>query len=72
MPWPKSGWSWVASPSWKGKRMENLTYLFAAYTAIWILVFAYLVRLQRREKILRQELDQLRQRLSGERRGLDP
>ena len=52
--------------------MENLSYLFAAYTAIWILVFAYLVRLQRREKTLRQELDQLRQRLSGERRGLDP
>ena len=52
--------------------MENLSYLFAAYTAIWILDFAYLVRLQRREKTLRQELDQLRQKLSGEGRDLDP
>ena len=52
--------------------MENLSYLFAAYTAIWILIFAYLVRLKRREKTLRQDLDQLRQRLSGGGRDLDP
>ena len=52
--------------------MENLSYLFAAYTAIWILIFAYLVRLKRREKTLRQDLDQLRQRLSGEGRDFDP
>ena len=44
--------------------MESFTYLFVAYTAIWIVLFAYAVRLQRREKSLRQELEQLRQELS--------
>jgi CcmD family protein len=52
--------------------MENLSYLFAAYTAIWIILFAYLLRLQRREEGLRQELEQIRQRLSRERQDIDP
>ena len=47
--------------------MESFTYLFVAYTAIWIVLFAYAVRLQRREKSLRQELEQLRQELVEER-----
>ena len=46
--------------------MENLSYLFAAYTAIWIVLFAYVARLHRREKSLRQELEQLVQKLAEE------
>ena len=52
--------------------MENLSYLFAAYTAIWILLFAYVMRLQRREKSLWEELEQLRQQLSEERQNPGP
>ncbi len=39
--------------------MENLQYLFAAYTAIWLILFAYIMRLQKRTKELGEELEQL-------------
>jgi CcmD family protein len=45
--------------------MENtLSHLFAGYAAIWVLFFAYLLRLRRREKDLRQELELLRDQVA--------
>ena len=40
-------------------------YLFAAYGAIWVLFFAYLVRLRQREKSLGRALDELEERLGA-------
>ena len=42
---------------------ETFPFLFAAYSVIWTVVFAYLVRLRRREKELDHALDELRDRL---------
>lgn len=38
-------------------------YLFAAYTAIWIGLFAYLLRLSRRSQELEEEIRELRRLL---------
>ena len=43
--------------------MANLTYLFAAYTAIWVLLFNYVLILSRRNRMLQKEIDELRQLL---------
>ena len=40
--------------------LDNLQYLFAAYTAIWVVLFLYVNRLHRREKALWSEVEQLR------------
>lgn len=39
--------------------MEKLQYLFAAYAAIWVVLFAYIMRLQSRAKELGEELERL-------------
>ena len=39
----------------------NLTYLFAAYSLIWVVLFGYLVRLRRRQ----QELSKVVRRLTN-------
>lgn len=41
-----------------------MSYLFSAYLVIWILLFAYLVSLSRRQKRLDQELETLRKLLA--------
>ena len=46
--------------------MENLSYLFAAYTATWIVLFAYIFRMQLREKSLRQKIEELEQLLEND------
>ena len=43
--------------------MENLQYLFAAYAAIWIVLFAYIFRLQKRAQELSEELRRLGEEL---------
>ncbi len=43
--------------------MENWPYLFAAYTVIWIAVFAYVLLLLQGERKLRREIDSLRRSL---------
>jgi CcmD family protein len=43
--------------------MENLSFLFAAYTAVWALLFVYVVILSRRNRSLEREIDELRQLL---------
>ena len=39
--------------------MDNLHYLFAAFAAVWIVLFAYLVRLNRRTEELGRQLAEL-------------
>lgn len=43
--------------------MKNLDYLFAAYTAVWMLLFVYIVALARRNRSLGEEIDELRRLL---------
>lgn len=40
--------------------MENLGYLFAAYTIIWAVVFGYVLFMHRKQKKLQQQIDLLR------------
>ena len=47
--------------------MENLSYLFAAYTAIWLVIFGYLFSLSRRQRSLEREIESLRKALEGKR-----
>ena len=39
--------------------MDNLHYLFAAFAAVWVVLFAYLVRLNRRTGELGRQLADL-------------
>ena len=39
----------------------TMPYLFAAYAAIWIILAAYLVSIQARERKLRDEVQRLKQ-----------
>lgn len=43
--------------------MTNLPYLFAAYAAIWIALFVYLLRLGRKSRDLEEEVRELRRLL---------
>ena len=40
--------------------MENAGYLFAAFTTIWAIFFAYLILLHNRQRKLRGEIESLR------------
>ena len=37
--------------------MENLGFLFAAYTAIWAVLFGYVLFMQRKQRRLQREID---------------
>lgn len=39
--------------------MQNLEFLFAAYTVVWVLLFAYMFSIARRQKSLEKEIQQL-------------
>jgi len=43
--------------------VTNLSYLFAAYTAVWVALFVYLLRLGRRSRELEEEIRELRRLL---------
>ena len=43
--------------------MNPMHYLFAAYTAIWIILACYLFSLHSREKRLREDVERLKQML---------
>ena len=47
----------------RGTRMENLGYLVAAYTIIWIAISAYVLILYRRQRQLRREIDSLKEKM---------
>lgn len=44
---------------------QNLVYLFAAYTIIWIVLFGYLFYLTQQVSDLRNQLDVLRRQRQG-------
>ena len=37
--------------------MENMSFLFAAYTIIWAVVFGYMFHLYRKQRKLQREID---------------
>jgi len=41
--------------------MDNMGYLFAAYTIIWAVVFGYVVFMQRKQRRLQRNIDLLRE-----------
>jgi len=43
--------------------MDNLRFLFAAYAAVWALLFVYIVVLSRRNRALEKEIEELRELL---------
>jgi CcmD family protein len=43
--------------------MNTMNYLFAAYTAIWIILAVYLFSIHSREKRLREDLERLKESL---------
>lgn len=40
--------------------VTNLSFLFAAYTAVWVLLFVYVLVLARRNRALEKDLEDLR------------
>ena len=43
--------------------MTNLNFLFAAYAAVWVLLFFYILSLSRRNRALDKEVEELRELL---------
>jgi CcmD family protein len=41
--------------------MNDLTYLFAAYTIIWAVVFGYVFFMQRKQRRLQRQIDLLQE-----------
>lgn len=46
--------------------MENLGYLFAAFTIVWLALFGYIFSLSRRQVKLRRDIDLLKEVLKEE------
>lgn len=46
--------------------MENLGYLFAAFTVVWLALFGYIFVLFRRQQRLRRDIDLLKETLKEE------
>lgn len=49
--------------------MQNAGYLFAAYTAVWVVFFGYVLTLLNRQKGLRRDIDTLKQALKKNQEG---
>jgi CcmD family protein len=47
--------------------MGNLVYLFAAYAVFWVLTFALVFNLARRQKVLQREIESLKRALESRR-----
>lgn len=45
--------------------MENLEYLAAAYSVIWLAISLYVFILYRRQRQLRREIDSLKDKMRG-------
>ncbi len=48
--------------------IRNLSFLFYGYTVIWVIILLYVFTLSRREKDLRDDIDELKQSLRDEKR----
>lgn len=46
--------------------MENLSFLFAAYSATWVVLFLYVYRLWKKQSRIEQELQRLKNRIGGQ------
>jgi CcmD family protein len=46
--------------------IHNVAFLFSAYTAIWVIVFGYVVWLARRTQKLRAEIAELKKSIQSE------
>ncbi|MEE9583183.1 MAG: CcmD family protein [Dehalococcoidales bacterium] len=46
--------------------MEDLGYLFAAFTVVWLALFGYIFILSRRQQRLRRDIDLLKETLKEE------
>ncbi len=44
--------------------MDDLDYLFAAFTAVWVVIFGYILLLSFRQRKLRHEIDLLEQKVA--------
>ncbi len=40
--------------------MENMSYLFAAFAVVWILIFYYVYRMSQKQKQLLNDIEQLK------------
>ena len=47
--------------------MERFPYLFAAYTVVWVVLFAYVWSVDRRARRAERELEEMRKALERER-----
>ncbi len=48
--------------------VRNLSYLFYGYTVIWVLLVGYIYSLTRREKNLRDQIDELKKEIESEKK----
>ncbi len=46
--------------------IRNLSFLFYGYTVIWVLILGYVYTLTRREQNLRNQIEELKQRMKDE------
>jgi CcmD family protein len=47
--------------------MGNLVYLFAAYAVFWVLTFAFVFNISRRQQALQREIESLKRSLEARR-----
>ena len=45
--------------------MDDLDYLFAAFTAVWVVIFGYVLMLSFKQKKLQREIESIEAKLSG-------
>lgn len=48
--------------------IRNLSFLFYGYTVIWVIVLGYIYTLSRREKNLRDQIDELKKEIEAEKK----
>ncbi len=48
--------------------VRNLSYLFYGYTVIWVLLVGYIYSLTRREKNLRDQIDELKKEIESDKK----
>ncbi len=52
--------------------IRNLAYLFYGYTVIWVIILGYIFTLARRERNLRDQVDELKKIVEEESRSDNP
>lgn len=48
--------------------MEDLEYFLAAYITVWVIIFAYVLRISLIQRNLRREIDSLREEIKEQQR----